>query len=222
MAFSATSSVASDISFSSMILATGITPRIRARTSRGAESNATNSSLLMKLNIESARDAGASSTRTNRTGRRLSASISSPVKSPSPDHPDASRSIEATLSFAGAVNRHEATEHGEPLGCREALREHAFGHRSGARITADRFRDVAVGVGVFVQRVPKHGADDREVGEIDRAHDGVVRSVEVERQEDASWTQHPMNLRDCGVDDRHIADAVSGRHDVEALVGERQ
>jgi hypothetical protein len=85
---------ASVISLSATIEDVGIKPSFRARTTRDADANPTNTSLLMKLKPASARDAGASSTFTNRIqGTVSNAATRRWVNSPSPDHPDVSRSI---------------------------------------------------------------------------------------------------------------------------------
>ena len=81
------------ISRSSTVVETGMNPSFRVRTTRGAEANCTNSSLLMKLNPASARVAGASSTFTKRTPDTPSrAAMMRRVNSPSPDQPDVSSS----------------------------------------------------------------------------------------------------------------------------------
>src|SRR4026209_1750353 len=115
---------------------------------RLVDANATNTSLLMKLNDPTDRVAGASSTFTAPMPDCVfSASMSNCVNAPSPDQPEASSSIykivtEPRRRLAGKtdvpslpcdVNRHQPAKHPFPVAARKPvlLRQPAHSFRSG-------------------------------------------------------------------------------------------
>src|SRR5262245_30038391 len=107
------------------------------------------------------------------TSRRRS--MSNCVNVPSPDHADVS-------SSNGMMNRHQAAEHSVAAdGVETGGLEHAR-NGGGARIQADGRGDVPVGVGITMKRPTERPADGREIRQVRSADDGVLGSVEVERQ----------------------------------------
>src|SRR5687768_4901426 len=135
----------------------------------------------MKLNAGPARDAGASSTLRNpRPSTRLSASMSSCVKAPSPDHPTESSSTPSMVAglLRGTVDRQESAENREDFAAGKARSQRERPHAGGARVALNRFGNVAVRVGIAVQHPPERRTDDRQIGQVHGADDGIGWPVE--------------------------------------------
>src|SRR5262245_6842385 len=73
-----------------------------------------------------------------------------------------------------------------------------------------------------MQGPPQDAPYDRQVGQIERAHDTVSRLVEIERECAPAWPQHPEELVDCAFEIGDISQAVPCRHQIERVVWERQ
>ena len=92
----------------------------------------------------------------------------------------------------------------------------------GARVAADGRGNISVRVGIAVQEPAKRAADDRQVGEIDRANERIRGTVEIERQRAAAGFQHANHLVDGGCQIRHVPQPVPGGNQIERRGRERQ
>src|SRR5262249_57683648 len=113
--------------------------------------------------------------------------MSNCVNVPSPDHADAS-------SSNGMMNRHQAAEY--PVAA-DRLEAGGLEHPcdgDGAGILADRSGNVAVRVGITVKHPAERAADSGEIRQIRGADDGVLGTVEIERQKQPPGRAHPPNL----------------------------
>ena len=78
----------------------------------------------------------------------------------------------------------------------------------GARVSPDRFGDVAVGVGVAVQHKTHRASHCRQIGMVGRADGGRSRAVEVEREEQPARLQDAADLLNGRCERRDVPEAV--------------
>jgi hypothetical protein len=106
----------------------------------------------------------------------------------------------------------EDREEGHPG---EATFPHESRNPLSAGIRANRGCDVAIRVRIPVEHPAQDTADNGQVGEVDRPHSPVRRTIEIERDRAASGLEHPQQFVDRTGQIRHVAQAVPDGDQIE-------
>src|SRR5262249_18669950 len=123
--------------------------------------------------------------------------MSNCVNVPSPDHDDVS-------SSNGMMNGHQPAEHPVAADRAEAGGLEQPPNGGSARILADGRGDVPVGVGIAMKRPSERAADGGEIRQVSGTDDGVLGTVEIEREKESAGREHAANLVDRDVEARHV------------------
>src|SRR5262245_4575014 len=69
-----------------------------------------------------------------------------------------------------------------------------------------------------MQGPPQDAPYDRQIRQVERTHDAILRLVEIEREYPPAGPEHPEKLVDCAFEVGDVSQAVPGRHQIERVV----
>ena len=101
-------------------------------------------------------------------------------------------------------------------------RPHHLGKCLGPRKAADRFHQIAIGLGVAGDRAAERRDHVERIEIVERVEPGHIDGGEFEAEEAPADPQHAMGFRERRLDARHVADAERDGDGIEAAVGKRQ
>ncbi len=120
------------------------------------------------------------------------------------------------------MQRHDTAREALPVDAGKARRPHHFGKRARLGKLADRFDEIAIGVGVAGHRTAERRNDLERKQIVDSIEPGHVDSGKFQAQEPAAGPQHAIGFAEREIDPRHVADAECDGVGIETAVRESQ
>ena len=112
------------------------------------------------------------------------------------------------------------------IGRNDDARKMRLAHHGGERLrlreAADRFDQIAIGLGIAGDRAAERGNDVERIEVVEPVEARHVDGRKFKADEAAADFQHAIRLRKRALDARHVADAECDGHGIEASIGERQ